>query len=101
MDLNPKISDWINMWNIEFDPYGFLKNENWLEGSALTEDILQIHQIYADGPILDVGWYEGKYRVVVVQEDSWDNPIEILESNQPPKIKDAVYSWLNKYQNGL
>ncbi len=88
------------MWDVEFDPYGFLEHENWLENSEKTEDILQVHHIFAVGPILDVGWYENTYRVVVVLEGGWDKPIESFQSTIQSEIKNAVYNYLNKYQGG-
>ena len=71
MISNKRIPDSINQWNIEYDPYGFSKEETWLEAAELTEDILQLQHIYADGPVLDVGWYNGIYRAVVVMDKDW------------------------------
>lgn len=100
MISNKHISDSINQWSIEYDPYGFAKEELWLEGAELTGDILQLQHIYDNGPVLDVGWYDGVYRAVVIIDKDWENPIEVIESTGTSKITKALYSWLTKYENG-
>ena len=101
MISNPEISDSINQWGIEFDPYGFTTKVNWLEDAEKVEDILQLQHVCANGPILDLGFYNGVYRVVIVFGQDWDNPIELAESSSVKEIKQKIYTWLAKYENGV
>lgn len=97
--MNLRIPNSINQWLIEFDPYGFTREEGWLESAEKTEDILQLAHVYADGPIIDVGWYAGLFRAVVVRGD-WTKPIETVESKDAALIEITVYKWLSEYENG-
>jgi hypothetical protein len=56
----------INLWHIEHNPYGFASNENWLETAAKTEDILQLAHVYTDGPVIDVGFYADRFKVLII-----------------------------------
>jgi hypothetical protein len=100
MVLNNKIPSDINQWHVEYDQNGFLKNENWLKESYPTEDILQLSHVYEDGPILDVGFYGGKFKIYVIYDKDWDNPKEFFESSDPEIVTNKVYEFLNKYANG-
>lgn len=99
MILNSKITSDINQWHIAHDPYGFTQNEDWLRKAEKTEDILQLQHVYAEGPILDVGWYNGIYRAVIVVEENWEEPIEKVESESENVVSDMVYKWLGQFAN--
>ena len=74
------------MWNIEYDQSGFTLNTDWLILAKKTEDILQLGHIYADGPILDVGFYEKSYKVYIIYNNDWDKPTEVFESQETELI---------------
>ena len=97
---NPKVSASINQWTVEFDPYGFAEDENWLEKADKVKDILRVEHVYVNGPILDVGYCGGKYIGVVISENDWENPLESVESKLPKEVSDRIYEWLIQYANG-
>ena len=100
MTTNRKITSDINQWHIDHDPYGFIQSEEWLLKAEKTEDILQLQHVYADGPILDVGWYNGVFRVMVILNDNWEQPIEQAESKLESVVSEIVYKFIGKYANG-
>ena len=100
MTTNRKITSDINQWHVDHDPYGFIQSEEWLLKAEKTEDILQLQHVYADGPILDVGWYNGVFRVMVILNDNWEQPIEQAESKSESVVSEIVYKFMGKYANG-
>jgi hypothetical protein len=97
MLTNKKIFDNIKKWKIEFDSNGFEKDENWLKNAEKTEDILQLSHIYQKGTLIDVGFYNGNYKVYLISENDWENPKEIFESEKADLISEKVYEWIEKY----
>jgi len=97
LDLPPEI----NQWHVEYDPYGFTKSANWLSSAEKTEDILQLAHIYADGPIVDVGFYSGLFKVLIIRDSDWDNPYESFASTSFLEITTWLYSALQRYANGF
>ena len=98
---NSNIPASVNQWNVEFDPYEFVEKENWLEEAAKVEDILQIEHVYGDGPVIDVGYYNGKYQGFLILANDWKNPLDSVKSESPKEVSDKVYEWLVKYDNGV
>ncbi len=101
MIRNKRISSNINQWQVEFDPYGFTENEDWLVNAEKTEDILQLSHIYGDGPLLDVRYYNGVYKAMVILNSDWDSPLENEDSQETNIIVNAIYRWIDKYANGV
>ncbi len=96
---NKDIPDSINQWHVEFDPYGFTDDVNWLEKAEKTEDILQLQHVYDDGPIIDVGFYNGIYKLVAVLKDDWDHPLDKFDSTSVQEITKKTYELMTKYEN--
>ena len=99
--MNPDLPSCINQWHVEYDPYGFTRNANWLQSAEKTEDILQLAHIYADGPIIDIGYYSGSYLAVVIRDGDWENPHESFSSTSSDAISKWLYSALHRFQNGF
>jgi hypothetical protein len=100
MFTNKKISENINQWNIEYDPYGFSTDENWLKKAEKTEDILQICHINGDGPVIDVGFYRVSFKIYVIYGTDWENPKELFESKDIKKLSEKIYDLIDKYSKG-
>lgn len=99
--MNPDLPSAINQWHIVFDPYGFSLKSSWLEDAEKTEDILQLAHVYDNGPVIDVGFYRNRYKVYVIKDQDWDEPIEEFESRSCDKIVQWVYHALSCYENGF
>ncbi|CAL2075574.1 conserved protein of unknown function [Tenacibaculum sp. 190524A02b] len=100
MIKNLKISSSINQWHIEYDPNGFIDSENWLNNAEKTEDMLQLSHVYADGPVIDVGFYGELYKIFVIYNENWEDPKEVFESKNMDLISDKVYELMDKYVGG-
>lgn len=96
--MNSLIKDNINQWDVEFDPYNFIENENWIENSEKAEDMLQIHHVYGR-LIIDVGWYQKEFIACVVANKNWDKPVEKYKSESGSDINKCVCNWIEKYAN--
>ena len=100
MVLNDKIPNNINQWHVDYGQNEFLTNKNWLKDAFPTEDILQLSHIYRDGPVLDVGFYEDRFKIYIIYDKDWENPKEVFESSNPEIVTENVYELLEKYANG-
>jgi hypothetical protein len=98
--MNKKISVAINHWDIEFDPYGIIRNPNWIESVYLTEDILQIHNLHSD-LIIDIGYYHGIFRNLVIEHKNWQCPVEEYVTNEIGDIEVWLHAAIIKYKDGL
>lgn len=99
--MNPDLPSEINQWHVVHDPYGFAESVEWLTFAERTEDILQLGHVYADGPIVDVGFYSDRYRVLVIRDGNWDSPHESYESPSCSEITAWLYSALKRYANAF
>lgn len=99
--MNFQIPDAINQWSIDHDPYEFIKTSDWLDLANKVEDILQISHVYADGPIIDVGYYSDNFVAQVIAHNNWVEPIEKFVSHDTNKINRWLHTMLKKYENGL
>lgn len=99
--MNPRLPAALNQWHVEFDPYGFANNADWLKQADKTEDILQLAHVYSDGPIIDVGFYPEQFRSFVIKNEDWANPIEVFESTSEADMENWVYSAIERYANGF
>lgn len=66
----------VNKKYIDFDVNKYISLEEQID--LLKEGMLQIS--YDNGYLIDVGWYpefdeEGNFRVSVINDSQWDNPI--------------------------
>jgi hypothetical protein len=98
--MNEEISLAINHWKIEFDPYKILSNPNWIESVDLTEDLLQIQNSHSD-LIIDLGYYCGIFRIVVIEHTNWQYPVEEYVTNEIGDIDALLHAAVIKYKNGL
>ena len=51
------------------------------------EDMLQVE--YPNGFLLDMGWYQDRYIILVIRDFDWAHPVqqyETTETNQLPKL---------------
>ena len=51
------------------------------------EDMLQVE--YPNGFLLDMGWYQDRYTISIIQNFDWTHPVqqyETTETNQLPKL---------------
>ena len=99
--MNLRLPAAINQWHVEFDPYGFANQVDWLKQAERTEDILQLAHVYSDGPIIDVGFYAHVFRACVIRNGDWDDPVESFESESEGEIENWIYSALDRYANGF
>lgn len=68
-----------------------------------TEDILQITHKHED-IIVDLGWYpdmdpKGNFRLVLIKNQDWQNPIEIFESRSSEEVRDKIDDFLETAYN--
>ncbi len=89
------------MWNIEFAPEEFTLSANWLYKAYPKEDILQLSHIYANSFTLDVGFYEDVYKVQIIQNENWEQPIEEFSSTDIKLVQEKVYECIDKYATGF
>lgn len=99
--MNFRLPSTINQWHVEFDPYGFAHDADWLKQAERTEDILQLVHVCSDGPIIDLGFYSHSYRVHVIRNKNWECPVEVFESKSEREIENWIYSALERYANGF
>jgi hypothetical protein len=99
--MNTDLPPAINQWHVEYDPFGFTKSSGWLTSAEKTEDILQLAHIYGDGPIVDVGFYSGLFKVLVIRNNDWDDPHESFASASTKEITTWLYTALDRYANGF
>lgn len=98
--MNHRLPAAINNWHVRFDPYGFAIHADWLKQAEKTEDILQLAHVYSDGPIIDVGFYSHVFRVCIIRNGNWEDPIETFESRSEGDIEYWIYLALERYANG-
>jgi hypothetical protein len=99
--MNKFINSNINQFDIEWDPYGFTNNDKWFLDVEKTEDILQLAHIYSEGPIIDLGWYRNTFKIHVVKNCDWDNPVEVIENRTAEDSANNIYKLIDKYSNGF
>ena len=77
---------------IEVDPNDTLL---WLD---FTQDILQIQHKH-ESIIIDLGWYpdmdpKGNFRLVLIKNLDWQNPIETFETRSAEEVKNKIEYFL-------
>ena len=95
--MNCNLPSAIDAWKIDFDPYGLQVNPDWLHQAERVEDLLQLQSIRSPGRILDVGFYTDRYRVVIVENSNWSEPIDQFESISPDETSRWVYRAISRY----
>lgn len=66
--------------------------------SHLKEDLLQIS--YKNGYIIDLGWYpefdiNGMFKIYIIQNHQWDNPIKEIKCNDIALIEKHIYDCMS------
>lgn len=64
-----------------------------------TEDILQITHRHKD-IIIDLGWYpdmdpKGNFRLVLIKDKDWQNPIETFETRGVEEVRNKIDDFLS------
>ncbi|MDD9939530.1 MAG: hypothetical protein OXU20_00580 [Myxococcales bacterium] len=88
----------INNWDVEHDPYGYLRSDDWGELVDEEEDILQLAHVWGD-LTLDVGHYGQGFVVQVIRSAGWEHPVERHEVSQRGELVGAVDALAIKYAN--
>lgn len=94
--MNQQLSESFGAWQPEFDPYNISADHEWLSNAELTEDILQLRNLHLDR-VLDVGYYQDRYRAYVVENADWDHPIDKFESTAASAMAEWVYAAISRY----
>lgn len=66
-----------------------------------TEDLLQLQ---IENLTLDLGWYpeakvEGEYKLVLIKESDWENPLFLLETREKNRVIRAIEDLLETAKN--
>jgi len=88
----------INNWDIEHDPYGYVRSDDWGDLVDEEEDILQLSHVWGD-LTLDVGHYGQGFVVQVIRAADWEHPVERQEVAQGSKLVGVVDALAIKYAN--
>lgn len=99
--MNSSLSTNIHQFDIDWDPYGFMDDDEWFLKVEKTEDILKLSHINANGPIIDFGWYGSSYKIFVIETFHWDEPVEIIETKDIKEAARLINSLIDKYANGV
>lgn len=83
-----------------YDPNSeFEENLNY---EYLTEDLLQLY-IEKESITIDLGWYgnlsknEGFFKIYVVKNKDWENPLEIIKSKSQAQTSIKLMALIEKY----
>ena len=88
---------WTVQWN-DFTEYDMAVHGPG-DAFELHEDLLQLfHQ--KTGLTIDLGWYPsydpgGHYRLLLVQNHQWDQPLERVETRLKAEVIACVEKWVN------
>ena len=61
------------------------------------EDMLQVE--YPNGFLLDMGWYQDRYIIFIIQNFDWSHPVrqyETTETNQLPALLTVAVGFVEK-----
>lgn len=96
-------------WNISYNKFlevepNDLKEDNdiWMH---FTQDILQIKYTFKKiNLMIDLGWYpetefNGTFRLEVIKDKEWDNPLETFESRSKKEIVEKIEKIIDKISN--
>ncbi|PNV60641.1 hypothetical protein C0033_17920 [Clostridium sp. chh4-2] len=115
MELQPiRIpSGWEVLFNnlTELEPDDVPKTADEIWNFQFVQDILYIrnrrtrkkdHKVYEHELGIDLGWYpdgdpEGFFRLVVVKDGDWENPLRQLESRKKAEIVSQMEEWLLEF----
>ncbi|MCS7464401.1 hypothetical protein N0M98_30330 [Paenibacillus doosanensis] len=81
--------------DLDFDPTRSYEEQIW----SFKQDILQVR--YPNGYILDVGWYpefcldEGSFKIIIVQEYEWLNPIYEKQTKNLHSLYNCILEGIN------
>lgn len=88
-------------WSVDFNVFNEAEPKLFVEEETdyrcnFIEDMLQLHK---GNLILDLGWYpdsciHGMYRLVLIKNQDWSNPIYILETKEKKTVIEAIETQL-------
>ena len=76
--------------------------EEKLNYEYLTEDLLQLY-LEKDCTTIDLGWYgdlsenKGCFKVYVIKNENWENPLEVVKSKSQAKISNELLRIIEQY----
>lgn len=84
-------------WRVDFDPYGLMQDLHALAQAPPVEDILQLSQQNDPSRILDLGYYQDRYRLFVIADYDWQQPLAQFEAVSAREIGDCLLEALVNY----
>ena len=52
------------------------------------EDMLQVH--FPMNYVLDMGWYDGIYRLYIIKDNNWESPIYLYSTEKESELFSAL-----------
>jgi hypothetical protein len=87
-------------WTVEFNNFYECEPDNCYDFDAyFVEDLLQFTNNKFN-LVLDLGWYpnsdkNGTYKLFLIKNYNWENPLEYFESRDTKAIVDKIEYWIN------
>ena len=109
---NPTIPQELRCWTVTLDAAGWQNGANWANRLSLgrTDSLVQLRH-RALPLVIDLDWFDpdapegqrglarngGKFRLRVVQNDDWENPIDGFHLTDPAGLDDALRRMIVRY----
>jgi hypothetical protein len=87
-------------WTVEFNNFYECEPDNCYDfDTYFVEDLLQFTNNKFN-LVLDLGWYpnsdkNGTYKLFLIKNYNWENPLEYFESRDTKAIVDKIEYWTN------
>lgn len=85
------IEDWTN---IDFSP----GRVEFIETNK-QEDMLQV--VFDSKYILDMGWYSNEYKIYIVCDNNWENPVYLVSVTEENELYGILLECKNRIQKML
>ena len=89
---------------LEIEPNSLREDDSvWIH---FTQDILQLKYLFRKVKlIVDLGWYpeteiDGTFRLVVIKNEEWENPLEVFESRSKAEIVEKIEKIIEDISEG-
>ncbi len=71
---------------------------NELSSGEKAEDLFQASKSYGDSQsiVLDAGWYQSVYKVLLIKDFNWENPVAAKECKDIDEVVCAINAFASK-----